>query len=85
MKILVYTTFAYIRRQLHEFLMLKMQQRCLASDDSDDSSGSDEELVAVVCELVLAPKTARGALLNLEDLSPLECEQLFRYTLLLSK
>ena len=52
---------------------MKME-RTIVSDcdiDSDDSS-SDEEIVAVVCELVFAPRVARGTLLNLEDLSPLE-------------
>ena len=38
------------RRQLHEFLAMKMEVRD-CDIDSDDSS-SDEEIVAVVCELV---------------------------------
>lgn len=60
---------------------MKME-RTIVSDcdiDQSDNSSSDEEIVAVVCELVFAPRVARGTLLNLEDLSPLECEQLFRY------
>ena len=68
------------RKQLNEFLTLKIQEKCVVSDsDSDGDSSSDEEVLAVMCELLLAPKIARGVLLNLEDLSPLECEQLFRY------
>ena len=68
------------RKQLNEFLTLKIQEKCVVSDsDSDSDSSSDEEVLAVMCELLLAPKIARGVLLNLEDLSPLECEQLFRY------
>lgn len=51
----------------------------MARDLSDCSSSEDEEMiVAIMFELALAPKVALGSHLNLDDLSPLECEQLFR-------
>ena len=53
------------------------------SSSSDDSSDSEEEEVMIaVCELQFST-LALGPRLNLEDLSPLECEQLFRYIILL--
>ena len=51
----------------------------MASDLSDSDSSEDEEMIAaIMLELALAPKVALGPRLNLDDLSPLECEQLFR-------
>ena len=41
-------------------------------------SSSNDDVVAVVCELAFAPWLALGLQLNLEDLSLLECEELFR-------
>ena len=53
------------------------------SSSSDDSSDSEEEEVMIaLCELQFST-LALGPRLNLEDLSPLECEQLFRYIILL--
>ena len=58
----------------------------MARDDSrssDDSSDSDEEeLMIALCELQFS-KLALGPRLDLEYLSPLECEQLFRYIIVL--
>ena len=49
----------------------------MASDLSDSDSSEDEEMIAaIMLELALAPKVALGPRLNLDDLSPLECEQL---------
>ena len=53
------------------------------SSSSDDSSDSEEEEVMIaLCELQFST-LALGPRLNLEDLSPLECEQLFRYIIVL--
>ena len=53
------------------------------SSSSDDSSDFEEEEVMIaLCELQFST-LALGPRLNLEDLSPLECEQLFRYIILL--
>ena len=66
------------RRQLNEIVELIIQES-MASDLSDSDSSEDEEMIAaIMLELALAPKVALGPRLNLDDLSPLECEQLFR-------
>ena len=50
-------------------------------DSSSDSSSSDEDdLDFLLCELAFKPKRALGPRLNLMDLSDLQCEQLFRYS-----
>ena len=66
------------RRQLNEIVELIIQES-MASDLSDSDSSEDEEMMAaIMLELALAPKVALCPRLNLDDLSPLECEQLFR-------
>ena len=50
----------------------------LVNDDLSGDSSSDDDVVSVVCELTFAPRVALGPQLNLEDLSSLECEELFR-------
>ena len=66
------------RRQLNEIVELIIQES-MASDLSDSDSSEDEEMIAaIMLELALAPKVALGPRLNLDDLSQLECEQLFR-------
>ena len=66
------------RRQLNEIVELIIHES-MASDLSDSDSSEDEEMIAaIMLELALAPKVALGPRLNLDDLSPLECEQLFR-------
>ena len=67
------------RRQLNEMIVELIIQESMASDLSDSDSSEDEEMIAaIMLELALAPKVALGPRLNLDDLSPLECEQLFR-------
>ena len=66
-----------LRRQLKEFIEMKMVD-FLASDDLSGDSSSDDDVIAVVCELAFAPPVALGPQLNLEDLSSLECKELFR-------
>ena len=58
-----------------EFLELKLVEY-LDSDDS--SSSSDDDTFNIVAEIALAPQVDLGPRINLEDLSPLECKQLFR-------
>ena len=57
-----------------------MMDSLLASSEEDSSSSSDEDLatLAVIHELAFAPTLELGPKLNLEDLSPLQCEQMFR-------
>ena len=50
----------------------------LSSDDSS-SSDKDEKVFSIICELTFPLKVLLGTKLHLEDLSPLQCEQLFRY------
>ena len=53
----------------------------MARDSSDESSSGDseDEVLAARCELRFSASVALGPRLNVEDLSYLECEQLFRY------
>lgn len=53
----------------------------LYDDSSSDMSSSSEEddLDMLLCELAFAPKPVRRPLLHLQDLSDVECEELFRY------
>ena len=49
-------------------------------DSSDASSSSEEDDIDFLfCELAFRPKRKLGPCLNLQDLSDLDCEQLFRY------
>ena len=59
--------------------MLKFQDS-LAIELSDESSSesSEEETLAVMCELAFTPKEYLGPRMNLEDITVLNCEQLFR-------
>ena len=66
-----------LRWQLKEFLEMKMLD-FLANDDLSGDSWRDDDVVAVVCELAFTPRVALGPQLNLEDLSSLKCEELFR-------
>ena len=51
----------------------------LLDSDSDSASSSDEEdMDLLLCKLSFKPKRILGSRINLEDLSTLECEQLFR-------
>lgn len=63
------------RRELTAFVFDYM-----ARDDSSssDESSEEEEVMIALCELRFST-LALGPRVNLEDLSPLECEQLFRY------
>ena len=58
--------------------MLKIQDS-LATELSDESSSesSDEETLAVMCELVFTPKEYLGPRINLEDITVLNCEQYY--------
>ena len=61
------------QRALFELMAL------LDDSDLDSSSSSDEEdMDFLLCELSFKPKRVLGPRLNLDDLSSLQCEQLFR-------
>ena len=48
-------------------------------DDSDSSSSSDDEHIAMlVCHVAFPPKPLHQKRICLDDLSGIECEQLFR-------
>ena len=49
------------------------------SSDDSSSSDEDEEVFSIICELAFPLKVLLGTKLHLEDLSPLQCEQRFRY------
>ena len=78
-KMSVNIAFVLPRRQLKQYLDITMMGSLLESSE-DSSSSSDEELatLAVICELAFAPTLELGPKLNLDDLSPIQCEQLFR-------
>ena len=64
------------RRQLKAFVFDYMARD--DSSSSDDSSGEENEVMIALCELRFST-LALSPRVNLEDISPLECEQLFRY------
>lgn len=66
------------RRQLKGYLEIAMTDTLLLSSEDSSSSDEDEDTFAVICELAFAPNLALGPKLNLEDLLPVQCEQLFR-------
>ena len=55
-----------------------MTESLLLSSGDSSSSDEEEDTFAAICELSFAPSLALGPKLNLEDLSPAQCEQLFR-------
>lgn len=61
---------------------MKMMESLLdsssAGSGSDDSASSDKEVLAVLCEMGLDSRVFPYTRLNLEDVTPLECEQPFR-------
>lgn len=64
------------RRDLKAVLELLYSQ-----DSSSDSSSDEEDLDLLLLELAEKPKRILGPRLNLEDMTTLECEQLFRSVL----
>lgn len=51
-------------------------------DDSSSgmsSSSEEDDLDVLVCELAFSPKSFRQPLIHLQDLSDVDCEELFRY------
>lgn len=61
------------RRDLEMITMLLCDH-----DSSSDSSSSEDDLETLLLDLTAKPKRKLGPRLNLEDLTSLECEQLFR-------
>ena len=49
------------------------------SSDSESSNDDDEEILLALSELATPTKQLLGCRVNLEDFSPLQCEQFFRY------
>ena len=63
----------YSRRDLEMVTMLLCDH-----DSSSDGSSSEDDLEVLLLHLNEKPKRILGPRLNLEDLTNLECEQLFR-------
>ena len=49
------------------------------SSDSDSSSSDEEDMDFLLLEMLFKPKKVLGPRVNLDDLSDLECEKLFRF------
>ena len=69
------------RRQLTAVVSNFMSRNGLSSSDESSDSDEEEEVMFALCELQFSTLPL-GQRLNLEDLSPLECEQLFRYMMM---
>ena len=67
------------RREINNFLLTKMQQYVEESDDSDFSSDDDDIVLFAVHELHEMSGLALGPRINLQDISDMECDQLFRF------
>ena len=70
------------RKQIEQLVSYKMMDYLLNEDSSGSESNcsdssSDDEVLALLCEAEPF-KMSLGTGLNLDDLSPLECEQLLR-------
>lgn len=51
-----------------------------SDSESAESSDDDDEVAFALHELATLPKETLGCRINLQDLTELECEQLFRLT-----
>ena len=67
------------RREINNFLLTKIQQYIEESDDSDFSSDDDDIVLFAVHELHEMSRLALGPRINLQDISDMECDQLFRF------
>ena len=50
-----------------------------SSTSAPDSSGEEDDMDILLCELAFRPKLNLGQRLHVADLTELQCEQLFRY------